>query len=683
MFQPCGPFELLRHIATGGMAEIFLARQRSTPSHLVVIKRMLPELAARPAFVEMFIHEGTLTSGLIHPHIVRVEEVGQADADYFIAMELVDGPHLGSLFAHSLRARQALPLELCAWVVARAAEGLEYAHTLKDPRTGQPLNLVHRDVSPQNILVSKDGEVKVSDFGVAKASTQQTKTRTGILKGKVSYMSPEQCLGDTLDHRTDVFALGIVLYELLTRRRLFRDKSDLLIMQRITGEDVAPSSSVNALIAPGLDAIVMKSLARDVLHRYQSAGELSRDLDTWLRAGSIQADETAMAQWFATHCPELAPTTLIADLLMSDASKPSQPSTLPVMAVTTTTPSIEARPPTSDDDTTLRNAVSTELVSDETTVVASTINSPVSVVMRMHKPITPEGAPVVSGERQRSEKGADKDAMAVGRAAGVIAAVVLALVVFTVGALRSRGANPPPPPAAPMGTLVVQTVPANVPIVIADRVVGRSPVVVQRAPGSVAIQAQFPDQRAQQRDVAVSAGSETTVSFLALVPVIVRSTPPKAAVRINGELLGETPFERGFLVEPNVPLAMRLDPPGPAWAAVDQELTPKAGEPLVIDLTLPRSVKKAAPPVDPGMGRLSIRTDPDGVIVSVGKERIDETPFAERPIKAGRQVLVLRRDDLGLDERVPVTIPKGGTLVVKLRFERDGDGWKLTSKTVR
>jgi serine/threonine protein kinase len=689
MLQQCGPFELLRHIATGGMAEIFLARRRTTPSHLVVIKRMLPDLAARPDFVEMFIHEGKLTSGLVHPHVVRVEEVGQADADYFIAMELVDGPHLGSLFAHSLRARQALPLELCAWVVARAAEGLEYAHTLKDPRTGQPLNLVHRDVSPQNILVSKDGEVKVTDFGVAKASTQQTKTRTGILKGKVSYMSPEQCLGDTLDHRTDVFALGIVLYELLTRRRLFRDKSDLLIMQRITGEDVAPSSSVNALIDPGLDAIVMKSLARDVLRRYQSTGELSRDLDRWLRAGGFQADEAALARWFATHCPELAPTTQIADLLVSDAPKPSPAPTLPVMTAATPSQTVEASPLTGDDDTTLQSGPpgSPASLSDQPTVVAPATNSPVAatVVMRMRKPITPDAPPVPAGELHRGEQHADKQAGASGSATGVIAAVVVAVlvaVVVTVGALRSRGADPPPP-APPMGTLVVQTVPADVPIVIADRVVGRSPVALQRAPGPVVIQAQFPDQRAQQRDVVVNAGQETAIAFLALVPVIVRSTPPKAAVRINGELLGETPFERGFLVEPNVPLALRLDPPGPMWTAVDQQLTPKAGEPLVVDLTLPRSGKKAAPLVDAGMGRLSIRTDPDGVIVSVGKERIDETPFAERPVKAGRQVLVLRRDDVGLDERLPVTIPKDGTLVVKLRFEKDGGGWKLTSKTIR
>jgi serine/threonine protein kinase len=680
MLQKCGPFELLRHIATGGMAEIYVARQRAVPTRLVVIKRMLPELAARPNFIEMFIQEGRLTSALQHPHIVRVLEVGHADDDYFIAMELVDGPHLGALFAHSLRARQALPLELCAWIVARAAEGLEYAHTLTDPTTGKPLHLVHRDVSPQNILISKHGDVKVTDFGVAKASTQQTKTRTGILKGKVSYMSPEQCLGDALDHRTDVFALGIVLYELLTRRRLFRDKSELLIMQRITGEDVTPASSVNALIDPALDAIVTQSLARDLAHRHQSAGELARSLDGWLRVAGHRVDETVLARWFDAHCPELAPTAVLAELAtgVEAALEPPRVASLTPQRP----PTVDTLAPAADedeDDKTEATGISTLASTMSLVPEAGTKNvSSDTVVLRLLDPVDSTSPPA------RAE------------IARPWAAVSVLVAVATVGAAAfffgwGGGTKPLDPasaavtPTGPLktGTLAVQTVPADVPIVVGDRVVGRSPLVLQHPIGPVTVQAQFPDQRAQQQELVVAADQQTAASFLALVPVVVRSVPAKATVRINGELMGETPFDRGFLVAPNAPLTVHLDPPGPAWQAIDQDVVPKAGEPLVVEVTLPRAAKRPSPVADTGMGKLSIRTDPDGVVVSIGKDRIDETPFAERSMKAGRHTLLLRKADVGLDERLPVTIPKDATLVVKLRFEKDGSTWKLTSKTIR
>ena len=326
MGQRCGEYELIRHIATGGMAEIFLARHNAGLDRIVVIKRMLPELAVRPDFVQMFLDEARLTASLQHPHVVRAYELGQADNAYFIAMELVDGPHLGALFAHSLRAKKPPPVELCAWIAARAADGLHYAHDRSDPATGLPLQLVHRDISPQNILVSRHGEVKITDFGVAKANSQQNKTRTGIVKGKVSYMSPEQCLGENVDRRTDVFALGVVLYELLTHRRLFRDKSELLVMQRITTEVLAPPSSINPGVDDKLDAIVMKSLARPLANRFQTASDVAEALDAWLTTTTTRSvNAMAMSQWFAAHCPELAPTTTLAAVIEATVAVPFVP----------------------------------------------------------------------------------------------------------------------------------------------------------------------------------------------------------------------------------------------------------------------------------------------------------------------------------------------------------------------
>jgi len=670
MSQVFGDYELLRHIATGGMAEIFLARRLAGLDRIVIIKRMLPELAVRPDFVEMFVDEARLTASLQHPHVVRVEELGQVDNAYFIAMELVDGPHLGALFAHSLRSRKPLPIELCTWIVARAADGLDYAHTLNDPATGKPLRLVHRDISPQNILVSKNGEVKVTDFGVAKATTQQTKTRTGIVKGKVSYMSPEQCLGDVIDHRTDVFALGVVLYELLTRRRLFRDKSDLLVMQRITNEDVAPPSTVNSSVDATLDAIVKKSLERDAARRYQTAADFAEALDAWLLKVGRQADEFTLSQWFATNCPDLAPTATLTLAPTEGVLAPPQPES------TAATPSFATRgTPAGPEATTVTAPPTFEGAASPPTREPVDTTAPVPAAPT----VTVASAPPPSSTSASPRRSQGP----------LLAAAGVALVAVVVAAvMMGRGDQPPPPPPPPVSApvqtkLVVRTVPANVPIVVGDRVVGRSPVTVEREAGPVTVQAQFADQPVQSREVAITEGSDQTVEFLARVPVVIRTKPPRAKVRINGELLGETPFERGYLVEPDQALALRLDPPGPAWGVVEQEVTAMPGVPLVLDLELPSSTKKPALTAETGTGRLSIRTDPDGVIVSVGKERLDETPFAERPVKAGRQVLILQKADIGLDERLPVTIPKDKTLVVKLKFERDGGAWKVSSKTIR
>jgi hypothetical protein len=207
-------------------------------------------------------------------------------------------------------------------------------------------------------------------------------------------------------------------------------------------------------------------------------------------------------------------------------------------------------------------------------------------------------------------------------------------------------------------------------------------VRVDREAGLVVVQAQFPGQPVQQREIAVPADGEVKVAFEARVPLIVRSTPPRAKVRVGGELLGETPFDRGYLVEPGTTLAIRLDPPTPAWQAVEREVVVAAGAPLELDVELPAATAKKLPSVDAGTGRLSIRTDPP-VMVTLGRETLDETPFAERPVKAGKHVLVLKNAEKGLDDRLPVTIVKDKTLVVILKYAREGTGWKLQSKTVR
>jgi len=302
MSENFGEYTLLKLIATGGMAEIYLSQHRgeSDPNKRLVVKKMLPQLAVRKDFVSMFLDEARLAANLVHPNIVQVFNMGEVDQSYFMAMELIDGPHLGALFAHSLRIRRPLPIDLCVHAISESSKGLHFAHLCKG-RSGQPLEIVHRDISPQNILVSRFGDVKVTDFGVAKAANQSRKTRTGIIKGKVSYMSPEQCLGDEVNPQTDVFALGIVLYELLTRRRLFREKSDLLVMQRITTEKIKPPSEINPGVNEALDAITMRALERDLSKRFQNAKAFSDALVDWLQKNGHSEGKSRLAQWMKTH----------------------------------------------------------------------------------------------------------------------------------------------------------------------------------------------------------------------------------------------------------------------------------------------------------------------------------------------------------------------------------------------
>jgi serine/threonine protein kinase/predicted ATPase len=281
-----GRYELIGRIGTGGMAEVFLARILGVEgfSRELVVKRMRSEIAARPDAVKMFLDEARLLAKIQHPNIVQVFDLGEADGTYFIAMEYVEGPHLGRLARHVLREGQALPLLLSAYIVDRAADGLHFAHEATDPETGQPLSLVHRDISPHNILISRHGDVKVADFGVAKATGQASETKSGVVKGKIAYMSPEQVYGEPLDRRSDVFALGIVLFELVTSRRLFKHKSELVAMQRITQEDAPSATLFNADVDAELARIISKALERDRDARYASMEAMKHDLDQWISA---------------------------------------------------------------------------------------------------------------------------------------------------------------------------------------------------------------------------------------------------------------------------------------------------------------------------------------------------------------------------------------------------------------
>jgi serine/threonine protein kinase len=274
---PFGKYYLLGLIARGGMAEVYRARLQSGEQKLFAVKVMRPQLAREARFIDMFHREGKLAMMLANRCIVETLEIGQHEGRHYIAMEYIGGRDLTQVLRRCQETQQRIPVPHAVYIAARIAEGLHFAHTLQGPN-GQPLNIVNRDVSPSNVRLSYDGDVKLLDFGIAQALMKFT-SEIGILKGKFSYMSPEQIRGMPLDARTDVFSSGIILHEMLTTEKLFRGDTEFALMEKVRKAEVPPPSNFNRRVTPELDAISLRALARDVADRYQSASQLAAQLD--------------------------------------------------------------------------------------------------------------------------------------------------------------------------------------------------------------------------------------------------------------------------------------------------------------------------------------------------------------------------------------------------------------------
>src|SRR6185312_2314864 len=280
-----GRYQLLERLAIGGMAEIFRARQSGAHGFekILVIKRILPHLAADPEFLAMFIDEAKLQCALQHPKIVQVFEFGEVEGQYYIALEYVDGMDALGLLRACAHRRQRLPVRLAVHIASEVLDALDYAHSQRGP-DGQPLGIVHRDVSPSNVFISRRGDVKLGDFGIARATEKQrqSKTQAGTLKGKYGYMAPEQVVGGEIDGRADLFAVGIVLSEMLMGRRLFTAPNDLDVLLMVRDARLDRLNRYGGDIPPPLRKILDRILARDLEVRYPTAGALRDTLHEFL-----------------------------------------------------------------------------------------------------------------------------------------------------------------------------------------------------------------------------------------------------------------------------------------------------------------------------------------------------------------------------------------------------------------
>jgi serine/threonine protein kinase len=294
-----GKYQLVRKLATGGMAEVFLAKVAGPMGFEkeVVVKRILPHLGEEKGFVEMFFTEARLAARLNHPNIVQIFDFGEADRTYYLAMEYIDGLDLRSLLKRVNALEMALSPVLCSRIIATACEGLAFAHELRAPDTGQPLGLIHRDVSLDNILLSRQGALKVVDFGIAKAADQSHRTLTGVIKGKLSYMAPEQLRNKPLDLRVDVYALGVVFYELLTGRKPFDATTEASMAQAILFEPPVPAGQRRPELPEAVSRILDRALAKEREHRYPDCRAFQSELEDYILSTGKQIGAHRIAQF--------------------------------------------------------------------------------------------------------------------------------------------------------------------------------------------------------------------------------------------------------------------------------------------------------------------------------------------------------------------------------------------------
>jgi serine/threonine-protein kinase len=331
MPEPQQKYKILEKLDAGGMAEIYRGEAESIQGFKkqVAIKRILPHLTKNAKFVAMFLDEAKLNLYLNHANIVHVFDIGRSGNTYFIVMEYVDGLNLRTLTESLARQKRRLDMQRTLFVMMEVCKGLGYAHDMVNPESGEPLGIVHRDVSPPNILLSKMGEVKLVDFGLAKAASQLERTDPGVVKGKFSYLSPEAASGIEVDFRADVFACGILLFEMLTGRRLFYGETDYQTVELVRQARVPSLTALNTEIPLELDRIVHKSLARDPDQRYQHAYELQDSLAQFLFSRSLKVTNRDIAQ-MVRDCiaerrhsvpPTYQPGSVIDDLIQDEIVK--------------------------------------------------------------------------------------------------------------------------------------------------------------------------------------------------------------------------------------------------------------------------------------------------------------------------------------------------------------------------
>ena len=494
-----GKYRLLAELGHGGMAEVFLAVVRGPAgfNKLVVLKQIRPQLAEDPELLDMFLDEARLAARLNHPNVVQTNEVGQERGRYFIAMEYLEGQPLNRVL-HRLQRSGGLPLHLHLRAVSEVLAGLHHAHEIAD-YDGTPLGVVHRDITPHNIFITYDGQVKIVDFGIAKALSSSSETRTGVLKGKVAYMAPEQARGEPVDRRADLFSVGIMLWEAATGKRLWKGVPDLTLLQRLVSGDIPTPRAINPDVPERLEAIILKCLAPEREDRYATALDLQAALDAHLDALEERGTVRDLGKLLAT--------SFAADRARIKGIIEAQLRSNPAETVNVETPNLPSLAP----------PVSLTATGSHPNVLNPSLETgPISV--QITSSATPSSHPLASTSGLfASAKTSDDDGPPRRRGAVAVMAIaasgLLALVFWII--TRSSPAAPVVALAAPAATMVVAA----------------PPVAAPRP----------------------TAAPQVEISFAA--------SPPSARLFLDDRPLGQNPFKGSLTVEPG-PHQLRVEAVG-------------------------------------------------------------------------------------------------------------------------
>jgi serine/threonine protein kinase len=576
-----GKYQLIRKIAVGGMAEVFLAKAAGPMGFekTLVVKRILPKLAADPLFVQMFLTEAKLAARLNHPNIAQIFDFGEAEGAYYIAMEHVDGPNLRSLSRRSIERMVPLPISMCAKIISYACEALGYAHEFVDASTGTHLSLIHRDISPENVILSRNGAVKVVDFGIAKAVGQSHQTEEGVVRGKISYMPPEQVQGKELDHRADIFALGVVFYELMTGCKPFTARTDVTIVQAILYEQMIPVVAHRPDIPEGVVKMLQRALAKDPDARYPNCRAFQSDLERFIASTGDPVGPYQLAKLIAQLSGSAA--VLAASYTPPMASFPKPPPQLQPAAAAISPPS-QATTPADSPNSPIAASVGAPAV--------AAAGAPPGLLPPPTIAVQPPPSKPSSKAADRRVETADLTESQHAKFRRALPALVGGLLLVGAAGFvllrQSLTAVEGPPAAArredplPLASMEVDSSPAGEVSVNGKRV-GVSPVRIWEQPGQIKVEVSGSDPIFSKEELFnLERGDNGSKRIVVQKGTLEVQTQPGTVVLVDGKLVGQTPLAPFQIYEGRHTIKLIV---GSLKKEVSLEYVVRPGEPNVLE----------------------------------------------------------------------------------------------------
>ncbi len=612
-----GKYELIRKLKEGGFGIVYSGWDL-TLDKPVAIKEIAPSLVGDQQYMDMFTDEAMNTAKLAHSNIIQVLDLRKTDEGrVFLIMEYIDGIDLRSALERCERDQVVFPRDLGVHIVTEVCKALLYAHEAKDRRTGHPLNIIHRDVSPSNAMMSVSGDVKLIDFGIAKARQRVAKeTRTGVLKGKVNYMSPEQLEGKKIDARSDLFSLGIVLYEVLTARQLFSGESDYSIMKNIVAARVETEPLIEKNVPAALQRVVLKALKKDLLERYQSAKDMYVDLYNYQRSSPLEAPQTELARFVNSllmlRPDERPPKEGTTDTLKRIADQSKQ-----IIA----TREVQYRGVKDEEEVPVKDVVQAATGTDAATAAVEMPKVPPSKKpVRSGVPAMLKATPPPRPMKKPPEAAGKKKRLVL--PLGIAAGIFITGTVFWFSLFAEK-------------TVSLTTVPSGATVIIdGEKQEGATPLELKGLPeGEHDLVFSKPGLQDLMVHFSYSKTERKELAYAFEVPVRLGSVPPGAAVFINGAEQGKTPLSVRRKL--NLPFDLKLrTPDGGELSGFRLDPLQEAAD--ITDARLWRFVAGKTPSLNFNVTgyfkkEIEFRSDPSGALVFLGKDTAPSGNTAQKP----------------------------------------------------